>query len=226
MTATATTTLPFNQRTVGSRTIADLVDSLDGIPLDRIRFDPLPGTATEADCLRVSNTERLCELIDETLVEKAVGVPEGFLGQTIGFFLMSFVRLRRLGVVIGSDGLFRMYHGNIRLPDASFTKRERLPNPMPQVGGWCPDLCVEVLSPDNTRAEMDRKRKEYFASGCRLMWILDKKSRTCEVFANEYECVEIGIEGTLEGGHVLPGFILPMKDVFAEYDDYFPSMDK
>ena len=45
--------------------------------LSRIRFDPWPGTATEADLLRfVERDKRLCELIDGTLVEKPVGWEE------------------------------------------------------------------------------------------------------------------------------------------------------
>lgn len=202
--------------------LADIASSL-GVPANRIRFTPYPGTATENDCLRETESKQPCELIDGTLVEKAMGTPEGYLGMTIAHFLMNFVRPRRLGMVLNSEGLFRMYHGNIRLPDASFTKRERLPNPLPQIGGWCPDFCVEAISPGNTLAEMELKRKEYFMSGCKLMWIVNKKNRTVQVFENEFECVDIDIDGTLTGGHVLPGFVLTMKELFSEFDDYFPD---
>src|SRR5436190_12954352 len=143
------------------RTVADVIRELGDIPFHRIRLIPTPGTATEADCLRVTETEYPCELVNGTIVEKTVGAPEAFLASTIGYLLMAFVRHRRLGMVVGAGGLFRMIHGNIREPDVSFTRRDRLPNPLPQVGGWCPDLCVEVLRPDNTRAEMARKRVEY-----------------------------------------------------------------
>jgi Uma2 family endonuclease len=203
--------------------LADILLSLGDIPADRIRWQPIPGTATEADCLHVGETERLCELVDGTLVEKAMGTPEGFFGQKVAFALMAFVSPRRLGMVIGEGGFFRLGSGNVRLPDASFTRRDRLPNPLPQVGGWCPDLCVEVLSPGNTRSEMRRKRNEYFASGCQLLWVFDRKRRTCEVVTNETESVEIGIDGTLDGGTVLPGFQVSMRELFAEIDEYFPD---
>jgi Uma2 family endonuclease len=211
------------QLTPPHRTIADLIRDLDGIPPHRIRLNPTPGTATEEDCLRVTEKERPCELINGTLVEKTVGAPESFFAMAVGSRLSQFTRTKRLGFVTGTDGLYRMIHGNIREPDVSFTVRERLPNPLPQIGGWCPDLCVEVLSPDNTRAEMDRKRKEYFSSGCRLVWELNPRKRTADVFTNPDSFTRVESGGALDGGDVLPGFTLPLAELFAEFDDYFPS---
>jgi hypothetical protein len=53
---------------------AEWLQSLGNVPLERILFNPLPGTATEADLLAlVERDKRLCELIDGTLVEKPVG---------------------------------------------------------------------------------------------------------------------------------------------------------
>ena len=59
------------------KTLADLRKRLGGISLDRIWFHPAPGTATEKDVLEVEAREdRLCELVDGTLVEKAIGFEE------------------------------------------------------------------------------------------------------------------------------------------------------
>ncbi len=63
-------------------TLADLHKRLGGIPLDRIRFRPAPGTATEKDVIDAEAREnRLCELVDGTLVEKAVGFEEVATGR-------------------------------------------------------------------------------------------------------------------------------------------------
>jgi Uma2 family endonuclease len=117
-----------------------------------------------------------------------------------------------------ADAQFRMIHGNIREPDVSFTRRGRVPNPIPQIGGWCPDLCVEILSPSNTRAEMARKRREYFASGCQLVWEIDPRARTADVYTDPNAVTHFDETGTLDGGPALPGFRLPLRDLFAEYD--------
>lgn len=51
-----------------------------------------------------------------------------------------------------------------------FMRRNRGKNPYPEA----PELCVEILSPANTLAEMDEKKELYFARGAREFWICDK----------------------------------------------------
>lgn len=205
------------------RTVAELLRDLGDIPADRVRLSPTPGTATEADAYRVNEHECLCELVDGTLVEKAMSTPESFLGALLITYLNTFVLPRRAGAVIAADAQFRMTLGNIREPDVSFTRRDRLPNPLPQVGGWCPDLCVEILSPSNTRDEMARKRGEYFASGCRLVWEIDPRTRSADVYTDPTAVAHLDESGTLDGGTVLPGFTLPLRTLFAEYDAILPT---
>ena len=91
-----------------------------------------------------------------------------------------------------------------------------MPNPIPQIGGWCPDLCVEVVSPGNTAAEMQLKRQEYFASGCQLAWEIDPRTRTAVAYTSAADAGTV--VQTLDGGTVLPGFTLPLATLFAEFD--------
>lgn len=199
-------------------TVADLLHDLGDIPAERVRFYPHPGTATEADATAARGQAYLCELVAGTLVEKPMGAPESFLGGLVLSFLNIFVVPRQLGAVMMPDAQFRMQHGNLRLPDVSFTRLARLPNPLPQIGGWSPDLCVEVLSPDNTAAEMAQKRLEYFASGTRLVWEIDPRGRTVDVYTAPDVVTPLGESDVLDGGLVLPGFTLPLGDLFAAYD--------
>src|SRR5438876_457653 len=87
-------------------TFAELHRRLGEIPLDRIRMDPAPGTATEADLLKARG--RTCELIDGVLVEKPVGTRESLLGLYIGHVIVSHAEPDDLGVVLGSDGFIRV----------------------------------------------------------------------------------------------------------------------
>jgi len=196
------------------KSIAELVNGFGDIPLERIRFDPYPGTATEVDFLDLSNSGVLCELIDGTLVEKPMGSPESYFASAIATFLNNFIFPRRLGVTSVTDGMYRMIHGNIREPDVAFTARKRLVHPLTQISDWCPDLCVEVLSPSNTRAEMSKKRAEYFAAGCRLVWIIDRTSKTATAFTDPNTFSKHDENGVLDGGDVLPGFELSLKELF------------
>src|SRR5437588_66928 len=89
-----------------------------------------------------------------------------------------------------------------------------------ELGRVAADLAGEVLSPSNTRAEIARKRREYFAAGTRLAWIVDPKTRTVEVYTSaEKPDVILSEDGTLTGGDVLPGFTLELRGVFAELDE-------
>lgn len=204
-------------------TLADLWESLGGIPLERILFHPYPGTATEADVLALSEAprRRLCELIDGVLVEKAMGYSESFLAVFLIELLNGFVRPRNLGAVTGEAGTLRLWAGRVRIPDAAFTSWERMPNrhrPAAPIPDLVPDLAVEILSISNTAAEMERKRREYFTAGTRLVWEIDPLDRTVVVYTAPDQSTTLTESDTLDGGAVLPGFTLPLRDLFAELD--------
>src|SRR5262245_2483984 len=124
----AVTLAPLDVETVG-----DLIARLGGIDPARIRWKPTPGTATEKDLIDVvdGDDRRLCELVDGTLVEKAVGIHQSFLAAALLSFLGPFIRAHRLGKFGAPDGLMRMPSGNVRMPDVFFIARARwraLPN--------------------------------------------------------------------------------------------------
>jgi Uma2 family endonuclease len=84
-----------------------------------------------------------------------------------------------------------------------------------QILNVVPDLAVEVLSPSNTKREMEQKRREYFLGGCRLVWEIDPVKRTARVYTAPDESKLVREKGTLDGGDVLPGFRLPLARLFA-----------
>ena len=81
-----------------------------------------------------------------------------------------------------------------------------------------PELLVEVLSPGNTSAEMSRKLQEYFTAGVCLVWLIDPATRTVRVYTDTASCRSFDESGSLDGGDVLPGFQLTLREVFAELD--------
>ena len=69
---------------VGGWTAVDLVERFGAIPLNRVRQEPVPGSATEQDVIEIREHEdRLYELVDGTLVEKTVGVYESYSGRPL-----------------------------------------------------------------------------------------------------------------------------------------------
>jgi Uma2 family endonuclease len=187
--------------------------------MDRILFDPWPGTATEADLLRlVERDKRLCELIDGTLVEKPVGYLEALIAMRLGAKLTAWADANDAGFVSGPDSTLRMASGRVRLPDVAFVSRARLPGglvPRERVPALAPDLAVEVLSESNTEAEIDQKLTEYFQSGTRLAWVIDPRNQTVEVYHAPGEPTRLlGPADHFDGEQVLPGFTLPVADLF------------
>ena len=203
------------------RTAADvpgLLERLGNVAPERVLLEPPPGTATEEDALRLHHGEpkRLCELVDGTLVEKAVGDEEEFVAARLIVRLGVYLDRHRLGLLSGSSGRKRMAGGNVRMPDVSFVGNERLDGGRVTTGptGRPPHLAVEVLSLSNTPEEMALKRAEYFASGVQVVWEIDPRTRTAEVYAGVASSGHVPAAGSLDGGELLPGFALKLTDLF------------
>jgi Uma2 family endonuclease len=197
-----------------------LIDRLGGIDPARVRLRPIPGTATEKDVLRAEREPQkaLCELIDGTLVEKPMGYRESSLAMWIGARLQLFVEERELGIVAGADGFMRLAPRNVRIPDVSYVSYGRLPDPDAAdvaIADFAPDLAVEVLSPSNTRREMERKRRDYFAAGTLLVWEIDPKKEIVEVYQAPDSVKRLTKADNLTGNSVLPGFKARVADLFA-----------
>jgi Uma2 family endonuclease len=199
---------------------AQLQERLGDIPAERIRLRPPPGTATEEDALRVeARTDRLCEVIDGTLVEKPMGYYESRVAAVLIYFVEAFLREHKLGIVTGEAGRVRTEPGQIRMPDVAFFSWDHFPRrrlPAGSALSVVPDLAVEVLSPSNTKKEMERKRRENFLGGTKLVWEVDPFKRTVRVYTAPDESGLLDEGHILDGGDVLPGFRLSIREWFEE----------
>jgi Uma2 family endonuclease len=210
----STTTSPVEVETLG-----ELLEQLGGISPHRVHLRPPPGSATEKDVLDILNrTNRVCELVDGVLVEKVMGYPESTLACNLIKLLGNFLDKHDLGNLAGMDGTMRLMPKLVRIPDVSFVRWEKLPSrrpPAAPIPDLVPDLAVEVLSEGNTRAEMDRKRREYFFAGVALLWFVDLNARLVQVYDSPDNCRVFTETDTLDGGSVLPGLSLAVRDIFS-----------
>jgi Uma2 family endonuclease len=202
--------------------MSTISSKLAGIPPDRIRFHPFPGTATIQDVIDIQRQEgKLCELVDGVLVEKVMGFAQSALACFLIEVLRAFVVPRNLGIVTGPDGTVELTSGLVRIPDVAFTHWDRLPGrryPTAPVPLLAPNLAVEVLSRSNTPGEMAVKRQDYFTAGVELLWEIDPDARTVAVYTAVANVTTLTAADTLNGGRVLPGFTLPLQALFAELD--------
>ena len=204
-------------------TLADILRQLGGISPKRIRFRPAPGTATEEDVVKIRDRERrLFELVDGVLVEKVMGYWESVLAIELARLLGNFVKRRKLGTLAGEAGMLRLSPGLVRIPDLSFISRARLAHhrrALAPILPLAPDLAIEVVSEGNTPREMARKVSEYFASGCRLVWLVDPRTRTVAVYTSTAKPIMLTEKQVLTGGDVLSGFRLPLRKLFGLRDE-------
>jgi Uma2 family endonuclease len=204
-------------------TIGDAQKRLGHIPQERIFSVPGPGTATIQDLLDSSVTEgKLCELVDGILVEKGMGFREGSLGAWLIHLLHAYLETDNVGHVAGADGMIRFKLDLVRMPDVSFIRWDSVDDPQVienPVGAFLevpPDLAVEVISPSNTQSEMAIKLGEYAKAGVKLVWYVDPERKEVDVYpkASAKRKKTLGVNDTLDGGDILPGFSVPVSRIF------------
>ena len=202
-----------------SLTAADLVERFGPIPLRRIRSEPPPGTATEEDLLQIHDKEkRCCELVDGILVEKDVSAIASLIAIRIAKLLATFVDERGLGFVLGEQALLRLMIGRVRIPDVCFIRRDQVLNgefPTEQIADLFPTLAVEVISPGNTKREMEEKLDDYFTAGTELVWYVYPERKEVEAYTSRAARRVLTASETIDGGSVLPGFSVPVAEFFS-----------
>jgi Uma2 family endonuclease len=168
----------------------------DGVSPDEF-VDGAPDLAVEV----VSPSERAAELLQK-VAEYLIGRLHTAKTPTVALY----------SEAVG----FRMRNGNIRSPDASVMRRERLPDgvsPDEFVDG-APDLAVEVVSPSERAAELLQKVAEYFESGAQEVWLLLPERRQVYRYRTPLEVQTLEADDTLTGGELLPEFRVRVGELF------------
>jgi Uma2 family endonuclease len=163
------------------------------------------------------NDEKRLELDDGEIVEMAPSSPKNtVLAMRIGYFLNAYVIPRNLGYVTGADGGFKLSEKQVRQPDVAFISKARVPK-LPKRFEIAPDLAIELVSPDE---DIFKKAREYLHAGTRLVWAVYADEKTVYVFQldddGSLRSKPFDLNATLDGGDVLPGFSIPVKDIFPE----------
>ena len=145
--------------------------------------------------------------------------PHGIVAMTIGTAIASFAKGKGLGKVAGCDsGIYVSRNPDtVRGPDVCFISAEKYRRS--KTDGYLevpPDLCVEVLSPGDAWSEVAEKIEEYLAFGVVLVWVVDPQRRKVHVYRKDRPIRVVAAGGKLDGEDVLPGFEMPLDEVFAD----------
>jgi Uma2 family endonuclease len=131
--------------------------------------------------------------------------------------LWNHLRAHRLGKVFQEAGYkLTAEPDTVRGPDVSFVARTRLTPGRRYPGYWegAPDLAVEVVSPNDSAEDVRVKVAEYLAAGTRLVWVVFPRTQTVTIYRANGTVEERSIGQTLDGEDVVPGFSLPVADIF------------
>jgi Uma2 family endonuclease len=106
---------------------------------------------------------------------------------------------------------------HVRAPDAAFIRRERLEQLGEVEGFWpgAPDLVVEVVSPSDTFLEVQDKVFDWLDAGCRMVVVVTPRKRAVTVYRSLSDVKVLGEADVLDGADVVPGWRLPVKDLFG-----------
>ena len=124
-----------------------------------------------------------------------------------------------LGIVTSAETGFILERNpdgrdTVRALDIAFLSSSRVPVVLPDhLVDVAPDLAVEVISPSNRVTDMHRKIRQLLAAGTALVWIVHPETRTVEVHTRS-GAVTLEEGDTLSGGDVLPGFEIPVSEIF------------
>lgn len=174
-----------------------------------------------------SSSQRLPDLYEVVNGEirelPPMGVEQGTIASRLVTFLVVFLFPLRLGRLV-SEVLFHLRDNEPeRRPDVAFVSASRWPlrRKPPRTNAWSvvPDLAVEVVSPTNTFDEIRGKIHEYFQAGVRLVWVVSTIHEEVHVYTSPTELKILTVGDVLRGDPVLPGFELPLFDLFDDGDE-------
>lgn len=175
----------------------------------------IPLEEFDAFVLLPENRDRNFEWHNGRIIEVVSSSLPSEIGSIILGEVRAFNKVHRLGRTTGADGGY-IVNGERYIPDAAFISNARQPervnaayNPL------TPDLAIEVISPTDNEADIREKIVNYVLAGT-VLWLADPEAETIQVFVPNQKPRTLTVDDVLDGGTVLPGFQVAVRDLFPE----------
>ena len=147
------------------------------------------------------------------------GFEHGIRSAKIGRHLDAHVEKHKLGYVCGAETGFKIAQNpdTVRAPDAAFVRQATIDERGISKGYWegAPDLAVEVISPGDTYTEVAEKVDEWLNAGCAMVWVVNPRRETVEVYRSPEDMIVLRGDDILEGGDVIEGFQCYVHELFV-----------
>jgi len=172
---------------------------------------------TAEELFRMPDNGQVTELVDgELRTMTPAGYEHGDIAMLIGESLSAYAKEHQLGRATATEigFIIRRNPDTVRAPDVAFVRRERLRKTTFYFEGP-PDLAVEVISPNDTYTEVDEKVEDWLHAGVRIVIVINPRKQSAVIHRSLTEVSHVDINGALDGGPVVPGWTLPLRDLFV-----------
>ena len=175
---------------------------------------------TADDLLNMTSDDHLkVELVEGVLVEMP---PASAIHTIISALLVrlpgNFVADHQLeGYVTDAQGGYQLAEApdTVRAPDAAYISKARVPELTSTYFKGAPDLAIKVISPNDKAMDLQEKIDGYLRGGSRLVWSVFYSKMHRVIVHTSVGSRTLHENDTLDGGDVLPGFSLPVREIFA-----------
>ena len=177
---------------------------------------------TAEELLQLPDTGQRYELVrGELHTMSPASHQHGRIAGKIIVWLGTYVQAHQLGEVYAAETGFVLAHDpdTVRAPDVAFVRRERVEAAMTDEGYFpgAPDLAIEVISPDDRYTEVEEKVTDWLDAGSQMMIVLNprQRRRMGKIYRSATLVTTLTIDDTLDGEDVVPGWTLPVRDLFT-----------
>ncbi len=166
---------------------------------------------TVAEFLALPEEKPYLEYVDGVVVQKPmVSAAHGRIVRMLDYWFHVYIVTH--GGDAGPERTMRLSETQVRLPDTAYWAPGR-----PSGDNSIPTVAVEVRSEGQPLEELRAKCRAYRASGVEACWLIDPGARTVEVWEGAGEGARLPQDGAL-GAAAMPGFDLPLSEIFAVLD--------
>ena len=154
---------------------------------------------------------------------------DSVVGARIAYFIGNYVDEHGIGYVTGAGGGYQLGPNTILTPNVGCISKERAGGLDGMMFSVAPDVAVEVVSAGEAASHMLAKGRAslragiYLYAGTYAVWAVDSVTKVIDVYSladnNTIHSEEIDINGVLDGGIILPGFSLAVKEIFKGLED-------
>lgn len=179
-----------------------------------------PTFLTAEDLLRKSDDGYRYELVKGIIRRMPpAGFEYGVRAAKIGRYLDVYITKHQLGYVCGAETGFKISQNpdTVLAPDAAFVNQTSIDEHGIPKGYWigAPDLAVEIISPNDTYTGVAEKADEWLKAGCKMVWVINPRQETVEVYRSTKDKTVLRGDDILEGGETIKGFKCRVEELFV-----------